>query len=128
MPQRWTTIDGNEPSAEIAFQSSDVIAICPITPSSSIANQRTHMGSGAATVRPTVARLGAAARVGVPTVKLYRPFSVADVAAALPSTVRVIAVLDRTKEPGAIGEIPRRVALYRELATPQTDAMPVRVK
>jgi pyruvate-ferredoxin/flavodoxin oxidoreductase len=38
------------------------------------------------------------------TVKLFRPFSVADFVAALPPTVRAIAVLDRTKEPGAIGE------------------------
>jgi len=70
------------------------------------------MGSGSATVRATVARLGAAAKVGVLTVKLLRPFSVADFAAALPSTVRAIAVLDRTKEPGAIGE-----PLYQDVVT-----------
>jgi pyruvate-ferredoxin/flavodoxin oxidoreductase len=70
------------------------------------------MGSGAATVRATVARLGAAAKVGVLTVKLYRPFSVADFVAALPATARAIAVLDRTKEPGAIGE-----PLYQDVVT-----------
>ena len=46
------------------------------------------------------------------TVKLYRPFSVADFVAALPPTVRAIAVLDRTKEPGAIGE-----PLYQDVVT-----------
>src|SRR5581483_7149433 len=44
--------------------------------------------------------------------KLYRPFSVVDFLAALPTTVRKIAVLDRTKEPGAIGE-----PLYQDVAT-----------
>ncbi|MBI4485213.1 MAG: 2-oxoacid:acceptor oxidoreductase family protein, partial [Acidobacteria bacterium] len=70
------------------------------------------MGSGAETVRSTVARLGAAAKVGVVTVKLFRPFSVTDFVAALPPTVRAIAVLDRTKEPGAIGE-----PLYQDVVT-----------
>src|SRR5256885_3260343 len=36
--------------------------------------------------------------------RLYRPFSVEHFAAALPSSVKTIAVLDRTKEPGAAGE------------------------
>jgi pyruvate-ferredoxin/flavodoxin oxidoreductase len=62
------------------------------------------MGSGAETVAATVDALGSAAKVGVLTVKLYRPFSVDRFLAALPPTVRSIAVLDRTKEPGAIGE------------------------
>ncbi len=62
------------------------------------------MGSGAETVKATVRALGAAAKVGVLAVKLMRPFSVADFVAALPPTVRSVAVLDRTKEPGAIGE------------------------
>jgi pyruvate-ferredoxin/flavodoxin oxidoreductase len=70
------------------------------------------MGSGAETVRATVAALGTAAKVGVVTVKLYRPFSVADFVAVLPSTVRAIGVLDRTKEPGAIGE-----PLYQDVVT-----------
>ncbi|HYM26230.1 MAG TPA: pyruvate:ferredoxin (flavodoxin) oxidoreductase [Vicinamibacterales bacterium] len=70
------------------------------------------MGSGAETVRATVDALGAAARVGVLTVKLFRPFSAADFAAALPSTARAIAVLDRTKEPGALGE-----PLYQDVVT-----------
>ncbi|MBI3494317.1 MAG: pyruvate:ferredoxin (flavodoxin) oxidoreductase [Acidobacteria bacterium] len=70
------------------------------------------MGSGAETVRATVDALGATAKVGVITVKLFRPFSVADFVAALPTTVRAIAVLDRTKEPGAIGE-----PLYQDVVT-----------
>ena len=70
------------------------------------------MGSGAETAAATVAALGGAARVGVLTVKLYRPFSVDHFLAALPATVRSVAVLDRTKEPGAIGE-----PLYQDVVT-----------
>jgi pyruvate-ferredoxin/flavodoxin oxidoreductase len=62
------------------------------------------MGSGSETVAATAEALGAGARVGVLTVKLFRPFSASDFIAALPATVRAIAVMDRTKEPGAIGE------------------------
>ena len=70
------------------------------------------MGSGAETVRATIDALGPTAKLGVVTVKLYRPFSVPDFIAALPPTVRKIAVLDRTKEPGAIGE-----PLYQDVVT-----------
>ena len=63
------------------------------------------MGSGAETVRETVEHLKNGGRkIGVVCVRLYRPFSANDLLAALPRTVRSIAVLDRTKEPGAIGE------------------------
>jgi pyruvate-ferredoxin/flavodoxin oxidoreductase len=63
------------------------------------------MGSGAETVRETVAYLNARGqKLGVVQVRLYRPFSVADFAAVLPATTERIAVLDRTKEPGAPGE------------------------
>jgi pyruvate-ferredoxin/flavodoxin oxidoreductase len=63
------------------------------------------MGSGAEVVHETVDWMAARGeRVGVLKVRLFRPFSVADFAAALPQTVRRIAVLDRTKEPGSIGE------------------------
>ncbi len=63
------------------------------------------MGSGAETARRTAQWLAARGeRVGVLTVRLFRPFSVADFVTALPETVRRIAVLDRTKEPGAVGE------------------------
>jgi pyruvate-ferredoxin/flavodoxin oxidoreductase len=63
------------------------------------------MGSGGETARETVAFLTAAGeRVGVAQVRLYRPFPAAEVVRALPATVRAVAVLDRTKEPGALGE------------------------
>ena len=63
------------------------------------------MGSGAETVETLVAALVAAGeRVGVLKVRLYRPFSVDAFIAALPATVKAIAVMDRTKEPGAIGD------------------------
>jgi pyruvate-ferredoxin/flavodoxin oxidoreductase len=63
------------------------------------------MGSGAETAGETVAHLAAAGeRVGLVKVRLYRPFSVEAFAAALPANVRSLAVLDRTKEPGAPGE------------------------
>lgn len=63
------------------------------------------MGSGAETARETAAYLNAQGeKVGVVTVHLYRPFSVEHFVAALPQTVKRIAVLDRTKEPGSSGE------------------------
>ena len=63
------------------------------------------MGSGAETCQETAAWLNeAGGRTGVVKVHLYRPFSIPDFIAALPPTVRSIAVLDRTKEPGALGE------------------------
>jgi pyruvate-ferredoxin/flavodoxin oxidoreductase len=63
------------------------------------------MGSGAETVQETVEYLNARGeKLGLLKVRLYRPFSVKDLLAALPASVRSIAVLDRTKEPGAIGE------------------------
>ena len=43
-------------------------------------------------------------KVGVVNVHLFRPFSAAAFVNALPSTVKAIAVLDRTKEPGSAGE------------------------
>ena len=63
------------------------------------------MGSSAETLRATVAHLNAQGeRVGVLQVLLYRPWSAKDFLAALPASVRRIAVLDRTKEPGAPAE------------------------
>ena len=63
------------------------------------------MGSGAETARETVAHLAAAGeRVGVVTVRLYRPFPTAALLDALPPTASRVAVLDRTKEPGSFGE------------------------
>ena len=63
------------------------------------------MGSGAEIAHETVDYLNARGeKVGVLKVRLYRPFCVKSFMEALPSTVRQIAVLDRTKESGAIGE------------------------
>jgi pyruvate-ferredoxin/flavodoxin oxidoreductase len=63
------------------------------------------MGSGVETVKETVDHLTARGdKVGVVSVRLYRPFSIGDFLAALPSSTRSLAVLDRTKEPGAIGD------------------------
>jgi pyruvate-ferredoxin/flavodoxin oxidoreductase len=63
------------------------------------------MGSGAETAAETVRVLAAhGEKVGVVTVRLYRPFSVKHFLAVLPPTVQAIAVLDRTKEPGSVGE------------------------
>ena len=60
------------------------------------------MGSGAGAVQEAVDAMNAAGeRVGVAVVRLYRPFPTAQLLAALPPSVRTIAVLDRTKEPGA---------------------------
>ena len=63
------------------------------------------MGSGAETVEETARWMAdRGERVGVVKVHLYRPFSIAHFARALPETVQSIAVLDRTKEPGATGD------------------------
>jgi len=63
------------------------------------------MGSGAETARHTARALSELGeRVGVVTVRLYRPFAIAEFIATLPPTTRGIAVLDRTKEPGSPGE------------------------
>jgi len=63
------------------------------------------MGSGAETVHETVEALRSSGeKVGVLKVRLYRPFSQPAFLAALPKTTRHIAVLDRTKEPGAPGD------------------------
>lgn len=63
------------------------------------------MGSGAETVEETVEHLNRRGeRLGLVKVRLFRPFSIEDFIGVLPPTVRSIAVLDRTKEPGATGE------------------------
>jgi pyruvate-ferredoxin/flavodoxin oxidoreductase len=63
------------------------------------------MGSGAETAHETVECLVAKGeKVGMVKVRLYRPFSTRHLIAALPRSVKAIAVLDRTKEPGALGE------------------------
>jgi len=63
------------------------------------------MGSGAEPVEETVDYLNRKGqKVGVLKVHLYRPFDASLFAAALPATVKSIAVMDRTKEPGSLGE------------------------
>jgi len=63
------------------------------------------MGSGADTVEETVNYLvKKGEKIGAIKVHLYRPFSVEDFVKEIPDTVKKIAVLDRTKEPGSIGE------------------------
>ena len=77
------------------------------------------MGSAAGAVEETVEALVAAGeRVGILRVRLFQPFPADQILAALPSTVRAIAVLDRTKEPGAVGE-----PLYLEVVAAITEAM-----
>jgi pyruvate-ferredoxin/flavodoxin oxidoreductase len=63
------------------------------------------MGSAAGAVEEAVDALVASGRrVGMVRLRLFQPFPVEQIIAALPATVRAIAVLDRTKEPGAVGE------------------------
>jgi pyruvate-ferredoxin/flavodoxin oxidoreductase len=77
------------------------------------------MGSGADTVHETIEYLNSkGVKVGVIKVRLYRPFDVEHFIEALPDTVKKIAVLDRTKEPGSIGE-----PLYLDVRTAIGEAM-----
>ncbi|MGB7858952.1 MAG: pyruvate:ferredoxin (flavodoxin) oxidoreductase [Acidimicrobiia bacterium] len=63
------------------------------------------MGSGAGAAGEAIDRLVAEGRkVGLVVVKLYRPFSVPNFAATLPATTSRVVAMDRTKEPGAVGE------------------------
>jgi pyruvate-ferredoxin/flavodoxin oxidoreductase len=63
------------------------------------------MGSGAQTAAATAEHLAARGeRVGVVQVRLFRPFPAAELLEALPASATRIAVLDRTKEPGSLGE------------------------
>ena len=77
------------------------------------------MGSGIGAAQQTVEALTAAGeRVGLLKVRLYRPFPMEQLVAALPPTVQSIAVLDRTKEPGASGE-----PLYLDVIAALTENM-----
>ncbi|MHC4413796.1 MAG: pyruvate:ferredoxin (flavodoxin) oxidoreductase [Planctomycetota bacterium] len=78
------------------------------------------MGSGlGAAEEATEARLAGGEKVGLVKVRLYRPFSAEALVAALPETTRRIAVLDRTKEPGALGE-----PLYQDVVTALAESWP----
>ncbi len=71
------------------------------------------MGSGAETVEETVRHLNKSGeKVGVMKVRLFRPFAVDAFINALPESVKSVAVLDRTKEPGSAGE-----PLYQDVVT-----------
>ncbi len=85
------------------------------------------MGSGAEVTHELVEwMVGRGEKVGLVKVRLYRPFSAKHFLAALPATVRRIAVLDRTKEPGALGE-PLYLDVVTALRQAQTngDARPI---
>jgi pyruvate-ferredoxin/flavodoxin oxidoreductase len=95
------------------------------------------MGSGAQTVRSTIDHLVARGeKVGVVQLRLYRPLPVEQVLAAIPASARVVAVLDRTKEPGSGGEplfldiaaaIGEAHAAGRRVSTSSTSGMPLLV-
>jgi len=77
------------------------------------------MGTGAETAHETAESLAAKGeKVGVVKVRLCKPFSTKDFIAAIPESVTKIAVLDRTKEPGSIGE-----PLYLDVRTGVGEAM-----
>ncbi len=77
------------------------------------------MGSGAEAARETVEFLQKQGeKVGMIQVHLYRPFSAEHFLAAVPSSVKAVAVLDRTKEPGGIGE-----PMYMEVVTTFAEAV-----
>jgi pyruvate-ferredoxin/flavodoxin oxidoreductase len=77
------------------------------------------MGSGVETARETVAHLTARGDpVGVVQVHLYRPFSARHLLEVLPASTKAIAVLDRTKEPGAAGE-----PLYLDVVSSLAEAL-----
>jgi len=77
------------------------------------------MGSAGGAVEETVDTLVAAGeRVGMLRIRLFQPFPAEEIVAALPATTRAIAVLDRTKEPGAVGE-----PLYLETVAALAEAM-----
>ena len=76
------------------------------------------MGSGCETAEETIAHLVAhGEKVGMVKVHLFRPFSVQHFLDALPTTVKALAVLDRTKEPGGVGE-----PLYQDIVTALAEA------
>ena len=77
------------------------------------------MGSSSECVHEVVERLvSQGVRVGVLKVRLFRPWVLRDFADALPKTVRALAVLDRTKEPGAVGD-----PLYLDVVSALTEAV-----
>ncbi len=83
------------------------------------------MGSACDTIEETIDYMMASgAKVGVVKVRLYRPFCAQALIDAIPDTVKQINVLDRTKEPGAIGE-PLYLDVVAALKGSKFDAVPV---
>ena len=83
------------------------------------------MGSVCDTIDETVDYLvEAGKKVGVVKVRLYRPFSAEALISAIPDSVKTITVLDRTKEPGALGE-PLYLDVVAALKGSKFDAVPV---
>ena len=81
------------------------------------------MGSGSETMHETVEYLAdQGEKVGLIKVRLFRPFSIEGLMKAIPGTVKKIAVLDRTKEPGAIGE-----PLYADIGNAIGEAMAMEI-
>jgi pyruvate-ferredoxin/flavodoxin oxidoreductase len=84
------------------------------------------MGSGAEAAEEAVDLLNRQGeKIGILKVRLYRPFDASAFLAALPATVKSIAVLDRTKEPGSLGE-----PLYQDIVTvlAESESLPFAVK
>ena len=76
------------------------------------------MGSGVGAAEEAIeALIAQGEKIGILKVRLFRPFSTEAFLSALPATVRKIAVLDRTKEPGAVGE-----PLYQDIVTAFSEA------
>jgi pyruvate-ferredoxin/flavodoxin oxidoreductase len=77
------------------------------------------MGSGAEVAQEAIDYLNAKGeKLGMIKVRLYRPFSIEHFLAAIPATVKSMAVLDRTKEPGGLGE-----SLYQDVITALTESL-----
>ncbi len=78
------------------------------------------MTSGCGVIEETVEKLIAEGeKVGLVKVRLFRPFDVKAMVAALPASVKAVAVLDRTKEPGSAGE-----PLYQDVVTALAECRP----
>ena len=76
------------------------------------------MGSSCETIEQTVDNLNSKGRkVGLIRVRVFRPFNIEDLVKALPKSVKKIAVLDRTKEPGSVGE-----PLYQDILSGLAEA------
>ncbi len=82
------------------------------------------MGSGAEAIDETITKLNKEGhKLGLIKVRLYRPFSTKAFVKAIPKTCKKIAVLDRTKEPGSLGE-----PLYLDVCTALTEANKKKIK